>query len=171
MIKQKLGSRIVVVGVSASGKTTFSRKLALKTHLPLTLMDSIMWKPDWNYIGDEETVNKLKEVSEGSEWIIEGYISKAARTFLFDKADSIIYLDYSPIVCAWRYMQRFIKHRNNPRPEIQGCPEKFSFKFLKLVLTKGEAISLNKFLSEVKDKSKIIKLTSPRLAEAFLRNI
>lgn len=86
----KLGSKIVVVGVSAAGKSTFSRKLAQSLNLPLTLMDSIMWKPGWNYVGDEETVRKLDEASAQPEWIIEGYISKEARTFVFDRADSII---------------------------------------------------------------------------------
>ncbi len=165
-----LGKKIVVVGVSASGKSTFSRKLAESLSLPFIAMDAIMWKPGWDYIGDEATVEKLKEVSAGSEWIIEGYISKGARTFLFDRADTIIYLDYSPLTCATRYIQRWWKHRKDARPELEGSSEKFSFKFLKLVWTKGEAITLNKFLAKVKLQSKIITLHSPREAEELLKN-
>ncbi len=40
-----MGNKIVVVGISAVGKSTFSRKLAQTLNLPLTLMDTIMWKP------------------------------------------------------------------------------------------------------------------------------
>ncbi len=166
-----LGKKIVIVGVSASGKSTFSRKLAGALSLPLIPMDAIMWKPGWNYIGDEATVEKLKEVSSGSEWIIEGYISTTARTFLFERADTIIYLDYSPLTCATRYIQRWWKHRKDARPELEGSPEKFSFKFLKLVWSKGEAVSLNKFLKEVKPQSKIITLTSPNQATNFLKTL
>ena len=164
----KLGNKIVVVGVSAVGKSTFSRKLAEKLNLPLTLMDSIMWKPGWEYIGDEATVGKLDEISNNPEWIIEGYISKEARGFLFSRADTIIYLDYSPLTSSWRYIKRWWNHRVNPRPELQGSPEKFSFKFLKLVWTKGEAISLKRFLREVEPQSKIITLRSPRETKQFL---
>lgn len=164
-----LGKKIVVVGVSASGKSVLTRKLAEITKLPIIFMDSIMWNPGWNYIGDEETVKRLDEVSSKPEWIIEGYISKAARTFVFDRADSIIYLDYSPLVSSWRYIKRWFKHRNNPRPELEGSPEKFDFKFLKLVWTKGEAISLNKYLEGVQNKSKIFTLKSPRETKKFLR--
>ena len=160
--------KIVVVGVSASGKSIFSRKLAAKTKLPLTLIDSIMWNPGWNYIGDEETAKRLDQVSIGTEWIIEGYIVKEARPFVFDRADTIIYLDYSPFVSSLRYIQRWWKHRKDPRPELPGSPEKFSFKFLKLVWTKGETVSLNKFLSDNKYEGKIIKFRSPRQASNFL---
>lgn len=163
-----LGSKIVVVGVSASSKSTFARSLAQKLGLPLTLMDSVMWRPGWNYVGDEETVRQLDRVSAQPEWIIEGYISKEARTFVFERADSIIYLDYSPLTSSWRYLKRWWKHRKNPRPELEGSPEKFDFKFLKLVWTKGEAISLNRFLKEVDPQTKVMTLHSPREARKFL---
>lgn len=163
-----LGNKIVVVGVSASGKSTFTKKLAAETNLPVVFIDAIMWKPGWNYIGDEETIKRLGEESLKDKWIIEGYISKEARAFLFDRADTIIYLDYSPWVSLWRYIKRWLKHRKNARPELEGSPEKFSFKFLKLVWTKGEAISLNESLNQVSDKNKIITLRSPREASVFL---
>ena len=166
-----LGTKIVIVGVSASGKSTFARKLGNNLHLPVTFMDAIMWKSGWNYIGDEETVKKLHEVSEGNEWIIEGYISKGARTFLFDRADTIIYLDYSRITGVVRYLKRWWNHRNTPRPELEGSPDKFDWKYLKLIWNKGEAISLNKFLAEVSNQDKIIRLSSPREARGFLEGI
>lgn len=166
-----LGKKIVVVGVSAAGKSLFARRLADKLNLPVFLMDAIMWKPGWQYIGDEETVKRLQEVSAGAEWIIEGYISKNARTFIFDRADTIIYLDYSPIVASWRYLKRWWKHHSDPRPELEGSPDTFSFKFLKLVWTKGEAISLNKFLVCVEDQNKIIRITSLKETEAFLKGV
>ena len=168
---EKIGKRIVIVGVSASGKSTFARKLSEKAKLPLFLMDAIMWNPGWQYIGDAETVKKLKEIATKEEWIIEGYISKEARTFLFERADTIIYLDYPPIVATLRYLKRWWKHRKSPRPELEGSPEKFDWKFLKLVWKKGEAISLNRFLAQVQDQSKLVTFKSPKHAKAFISTI
>lgn len=168
---RNLGKKIVVVGVSASGKSSFARELGAKTNLPIIFVDSIMWKPGWNYIGDEETAKQLDKESAGSEWIIEGYITKNARAFIFERADTIIYLDYSSIVSSWRYIKRWWKHRKNPRPELEGSPEKFSFKFLKLVWTKGETWSLDKFLAQIPNQDKIIKIHSPREADALLRDL
>ena len=163
--------KILIVGVSASGKSTFARKLSDITKIPVTFMDSIMWNRGWEYIGDEKTVEKLDEVSKNSEWIIEGYITTKARTFLFDRADQIIYLDYSPFVCSLRYIKRWWKHRTNPRPELEGSPEKFDLKFLRTIWNKWEAISLDKFLAEVSDQNKIKLLKSPKEAKIFFETV
>lgn len=168
---KNIGKRILVIGVSASGKSTFARKLAEKTGLPLTNVDAFMWQPGWLYIGDEATVAKLQEIGAGEEWMIEGYIEKGARPFLFDRADIIIYLDYPRIVATMRYLKRWLKHHKNPRPELAGCPEKFDWEFMKLVWRKGETWSVNKFLSQMPSQEKVIKLTSLRATKNFLHKL
>ena len=170
-MSNQLGRKIVVVGVSASGKSTFTRELSKKLGIELILMDSIMWKPGWEYVGDDEVNKKLSEISSGPDWLIEGYITRNSRTIVFNRADSIIYLDYSPLLSGWRYVKRCWRHRKVAREELLGSPDKFSLKFLWLVLTKGEAISLNKFLDEVSDSSKIIRFTSPRQALNFINKL
>src|SRR5687768_17401917 len=105
-----VGNKIVVLGVSASGKSTFARSLAKKRFIPIVHMDSHMWKPGWNYIGDEATVALIKEASLGTFWIIEGYIEKEAREVLFDRADTLIILDYPGWLSAWRYLKRWFAH-------------------------------------------------------------
>ena len=62
-------------------------------------------------------------------------------------------------------------HRKNARPELEGSPEKFSFKFLRTVWMKCEAITLDVFLSKVDDKIKIIKLNSPKGVEDFINKL
>src|ERR1700734_3518634 len=101
-----LGKKIVVVGVSAVGKSTFTRRLAAATGLPAIFADSIMWKPGWVHLTEEEGTKELGQLSAGVEWIIEGYIPKLARPSLFARADSIIYMDYPRRVASWRYIRR-----------------------------------------------------------------
>ncbi len=165
-----LGKRILVLGVSASGKSTFAKRLREKVQLPLTRVDAFMWQPGWQYIGDEATIAKLQEIGSGEEWIIEGYIEKCVRPFLFERADSIIYLDYPRRVATLRYLKRCLKHRKNPRPELKGSPDTFDWKFMKLVWRKGEAWSVNKFLAQMPSQDKVIRLTSVKATEAFLKN-
>ncbi len=170
-METELGNKIVVLGVSASGKSTFARALAIKTQLPLIHMDAIMWKPNWEYAGDEETVRRIKEVSEQDSWIIEGYIDKTVRVDLFNKADAILYLDYPGWLSAWRYIKRCFKHRTNPRPELPGSPEKFNFNFLKIVFTKGEVYKLEKLFKEYDWDKKIIRFKSPKEAKLLLESL
>ncbi len=167
---ENIGKKIIVVGVSASGKSTFARALSEKNHLPLILMDSIMWNPGWKYVGDEETARRLDTLSSGKEWIIEGYITKEARVFVFDRADTIVYLDYPRIMGVIRYLKRWWAHRKTPRPELQGSPDHFNWEFLKLIWRKGEAVSLDKFLADVQDQRKIVRLTSLKQTKSFLQN-
>jgi len=166
-----IGNKIVVLGVSASGKSVFSRKLGEKMGLPVTYIDALMWKPGWQYIGDEETVRLINEASAKETWIIEGYIEKQARVDLFNKADTILYLDYPGWLSAWRYIKRVWKHKKNPRPELPGSPDKFSFKFLKLVYTKGEVYKLERLFKEHDWNSKIIRFRSPKEADLFLKSL
>lgn len=165
----RLGKKILVVGVSASGKSVFSRELGQRTGISVTYVDALMWKPGWNYIGDEATVKLLDEASQRSEWIIEGFIDKKAQPFMLERADTIIYLDYSSIVTVWRYIKRSWKHRKDPRPELEGSPDKFSFEFLVLIWQKKEVYWLNKSLATMSDQTKLIKLTSPKEANTFLQ--
>ncbi len=165
----KLGKKIVVLGVSASGKTTFARKLGEKTGLPVTYMDEVMWRPGWKYVGDEETTGHILTTSQGEAWIIEGYIDKNAQQALFEKADTLLYLDYSGWLSAWRYIKRWWKHRKNPRPELPDSPEKFSFEFLLRVYKKKEVYRLEKLFRTVDFSSKIIRFKSPNEATQFLK--
>ena len=166
-----LGKKIVVLGVSASGKSTFARKLAEKSHLHLVHIDEIMWKPNWQYIGDEETVERIKGESDNDSWIIEGYIDKNAQAALFDKADTLLYLDYSSWRSALRYIKRWWQHRKNPRPELPGCPEKFSFEFLLRVYKKKEVYRLEKLLQSGRWDSKLIRFKTPTGASKFLQSL
>lgn len=163
--------KIVIIGASASGKSTFARKLAAKTDLPLIHMDSIMWKPGWKYVGDDVTNQKLSEEAQKPSWIIEGYITQASRAGLFEIAEQIIYLDYSGWRIALQYFKRTIAHRRNSRPELPGSPDSFSFKFLWLVFTKGEAKDLEKLLTTRTDwGTKLVRLSSPFEANKFIES-
>lgn len=163
--------KIVVLGVSASGKTTFTRELEKKTSITATHIDATMWKPGWEYIGDEKTVAAIETASQGDSWIIEGYIVKDARVDLFNKADRILYLDYPNYLSAWRYLLRCLKHRKNARLELPGSPDKFKFKTLKLIYNKGEVWKLEKLFKEYDWNKKITRFRSPKEAEQYLQSL
>jgi len=164
-------SKIVILGVSASGKSTFARKLSAKLGIPLTHIDELMWKPNWEYVGDAETVQLIKEAAESERWIIEGYIEKDARIDLFNKADVLMYLDYPAWLPALRYIKRCWQHRKDPRPELPGCPDKFSFEFLTRVYKKKEVYRLEQLFKNGDYNAKIIRLKAPKETEAFLSEL
>lgn len=126
-----------------------------------------MWRPGWDYLGEEGTTKMLNEITLKDSWILEGYIVKPARAFVFERADTIVYLDYAPLLTAWRYIKRWLKHRKHPRHELPGSPEKFSFKFLDLAWSKGETKYVREYM-QAADPHKVIHVASPKEAKKLL---
>ena len=54
MRSARIGDRILVLGCSGSGKSTFAKRLQVCTGLPLIHLDNIWWKPDRTHISREE---------------------------------------------------------------------------------------------------------------------
>ena len=84
--------KIIVIGSPGSGKSTFARKLRDKTHLPLYYLDMIFHNPDRTTVSREKFDQRLSEILETDEWIIDGnYLrtlpprfEKCTEVFLFD---------------------------------------------------------------------------------------
>ena len=64
--------KVIVIGSPGAGKSTFSRKLSAKTHLPLHYLDMIWHRPDKTTIGREAFALELARTMQGDEWIIDG---------------------------------------------------------------------------------------------------
>ena len=91
--------------------------------------------------------------------IIDGNYNKTLKE-RFDKADLIIWLDYSTLVQLKGVLKRYFKTRNNERPEIPGCKERLDFDFIKYVATynKRKRHIIVDFLNDVpKEKVLIFK--------------
>lgn len=84
--------RVVVIGASGSGKTTFARVLALQLGLPHVEADSMYWGPNWT--PREDFGAQLQAVLAGDEWVIDGNYSNF-REIIWPRADTLIWLDFS----------------------------------------------------------------------------
>jgi len=92
------GRRILVLGCSGSGKSTFAVKLQALTGLPLYHLDNIWWKPDRTHITREDFDRELCSLLSGPEWIIDGDYSRTYETRI-RASDTVIFLDYSEETC------------------------------------------------------------------------
>lgn len=162
--------KIAIIGVSASGKSTLSRKIAEKTSLPLFHMDMLYWKEDWQAVPESEYLKAHKLIVEKPEWIVEGYIDGKMANRL-KNADLVIYLDYSGLRCAWQLTLRRIKYHKRNRPELpKEALERFKLKFFWLVLTRGEHKDIENAINIGKPLN-LKRFHSPRELKNFLKNI
>lgn len=150
--------RISIIGISGSGKSTYSRKLAEQTRLPLFHMDKLFWKGNWEGVPEPDYLLAHQKLIEQDRWIIEGYID-AKMSDRLGKSDLVIFLDYPGWLCAWWVIKRWISHRQASRPELpKEALEKLKGEFLWRVLTRKERVPLMKALQIAKPSNlRIIK--------------
>ena len=123
----------MVIGSPGSGKSTFSRKLAAITGLPLIHLDKEFWRNGWSETPREEWVNKQKYLISGDEWIVDGNYG-GTMDIRLKKADTVICFKLSREVCLLSYIKRVITNVHKVRPDMpEGCPEKFDTEFMKYI--------------------------------------
>lgn len=107
-----IGKKIIVLGCSGSGKSTFSKKLHSVTGLPLIHLDNIWWKPDRTHISREEFDRKLDAILSGDEWIIDGDYSRTYEV-RFGACDTVFFFDLSCDECLNGITERVGKERTD----------------------------------------------------------
>ena len=123
MKSTEIGNRIIVLGCSGSGKSTFARRLHACTNLPLIHLDNVWWKADRTHISREEFDHRLEKLLQGDKWIIDGDYSRTYEV-RFRSCDTIIFLDYSEEECMNGIIDRVGKSRSDiPWTEHQLDPE------------------------------------------------
>lgn len=104
--------KAMIIGCPGAGKSTFGRKLAAKTGLPLYYLDMIWHKPDRTTVTREEFDDKLEDILEKDEWIIDGNYQ---RTMLrrMDECDTVFFFDLPLDVCLSGAVERLGKVRED----------------------------------------------------------
>jgi len=108
--------KIHICGIYGSGKSTLAKILSKEFGVKSYALDDIKYEIKFSKIRDvEERIRKLKEICNLSEWITEGTWSDYAED-AFKKADIIIFMNISKILCIYRILSRYIfrvKHEDD----------------------------------------------------------
>ncbi|CAK4611165.1 hypothetical protein LEN26_017896 [Aphanomyces euteiches] len=95
--------RIIVIGVTSSGKSTLALALSRKLNVPFIDSDGLLWEPNWQKAADY--VEKMKVATESPTWALAGHARKA-RDMVFRRADVVVWLDYSLWTVFWQLVRR-----------------------------------------------------------------
>lgn len=110
--------KILIIGCGGSGKSTFARKLAEKTGLPLHYLDMIWHRPDHTTISQEEFDTKLEEILKNDSWIIDGNYQRTMPR-RFQEADTVFFFDLPVEVCLDGVTKR-IGHQRPDMPWVEN---------------------------------------------------
>jgi adenylate kinase family enzyme len=97
--------RIVVVGTSSTGKTTFASRLAKRLAVPLVELDELYWSRDWQPKSKAEFIELVERSIRKPKWIVDGNYS-LVREHIWSKATMVIWLNYSFPLAFWRGFKR-----------------------------------------------------------------
>ncbi len=165
--------RIAVIGSPGTGKTTFSKKLAVQLDLPLYHLDFYYWDDSFKYAEDRLAWRKkVAELANQHKWIIDGN-NKSTYDVRFPRADTIIYLDYSRNVSLRRAVHRRVKLNGKVRDDMPpNWKEKFSFSLLKFIWTYNtvQRPKVYELLAAQKGKN-IIILRNSQQADTYLSGL
>ena len=90
--------KVLVIGCSGAGKSTFARALRDATGLPLYYLDRLWHLPDRTHITREEFDRVLAEWLARPAWIIDGNYNRTLPMRLA-ACDTVFFLDYPTEVC------------------------------------------------------------------------
>lgn len=102
--------KVIVIGCSGAGKSTFSRKLAAKTGLALVHLDRIWHKADKTHITREAFDARLAEILRTDAWILDGDYSRTMETRLA-ACDTVFFFDLPLADCLLGVENRIGKDR------------------------------------------------------------
>jgi adenylate kinase family enzyme len=81
--------RVLVIGISGAGKSTFSQALATKTGLPLIHLDKEFWRPGWVQTPRQEWRARVSELAARERWIMDGNYDSSLDLRL-PRADTVL---------------------------------------------------------------------------------
>jgi adenylate kinase family enzyme len=120
-------NRIVVVGSSGSGKTTFARRLAAHLGVPHLEMDAVFHQHGLAHVAHQDFLPVLDEFTDQDRWIVDGnYTSHGTRDVVWPKADTTIWLDLPRRTALSRVVRRTLRRVLTREEMWPGVREPFS---------------------------------------------
>lgn len=125
--------RVLVIGIPGAGKSTFSRKLAVRTGLPLIHLDKEFWQPGWKVTPREPWRAKVAALVAREAWVMDGNYDSSLDLRL-PRADTVVWFDYPRRVALPRVLRRIAKSYGRVREDLApGCPEKVDWEFFRYI--------------------------------------
>ncbi|HTG93145.1 MAG TPA: hypothetical protein VL866_11190 [Pyrinomonadaceae bacterium] len=121
--------RVAIVGTSCSGKTTFAKELARKLNKKHVELDAINWLPGWTPRPDADFKELVEKAISEDEWIIDGNYSRV-RDLVWERATTLIWLNYSFPIVMYRALSRTLKRAVNRQVLYSGNRESLRMAFL-----------------------------------------
>ncbi|HLO14021.1 MAG TPA: hypothetical protein VK206_04270 [Anaerolineales bacterium] len=97
--------RLIVVGVTSSGKSTLAERLANCFDLNYIELDALYWEPNWQAAPLEVFRARVERATQAEKWIVAGNYH-VVRDIIWPQAEVVIWLDYPFLRVLWQLTRR-----------------------------------------------------------------
>jgi len=122
------GRRILVYGVTGSGKSTAAKHIAAQTQLPLTLADELTWAHGWVPVAEDRQRRCFAAVAAQDSWVLDTAYG-AWLDVVLPRVDLVVGLDYPRWFSLQRLFRRSVMRAIDNKPICNGNTESFRAMF------------------------------------------
>lgn len=150
-----------------------ARELGRILNLEVIHLDALYWRSGWIKTPKPEWRQAIATLIQRDSWIMDGNYGGTMDLHL-SAADTVIFLDFSNVLCLWRVIRRWWQYSGKTRPDMgSGCPEKLDWEFLQWIWnypTVNRPLILDK-LRQLAPDQQVVILRSPTAVEQFLQQL
>src|SRR3712207_144692 len=168
--------RILVYGVTGSGKTTLAAGLSELTGIGWTDVDSVTWQPGWVLHTEEEQRRRFTEICAGEEWILDSAYGSWVDLPLA-RAELVVGLDFPRRLSLGRLLRRTVVRTLDRQPICNGNVESWrqTFSSDSIVLWHFRSFSSKhaRLVAWEQDPAAppVLRLRTPQALEDWLRTV
>ena len=169
--------RIVVQGVSGSGKTRAARLLADRLGVPCIELDALNHGPNWTEATPEELRAKVAPLVAQEAWVIDGSYRGKLGTMVYDRADTVVWLDLPIRIWLTRLTRRTLRRMitgeelwNGNRERVRNLFERPNIFQWAFISHRGNRRSLAKVVGAHRN-ARLVRLRSPREVRDFVEHV
>lgn len=166
--------RIVLHGVTGSGKSSMAVRLAAVGGMPHIAVDDLMWRPGWVQLSAPDQVEAIRPLAQDPAWVMDA-LWRSTREVVLPRTDLVVALDYPRRVSLGRLLTRTV-HRLREREQIcGGNTESWRQTLSRASIVAWHFRTFERKRQEIAqwaaaaDGPPLLRFTDPRAAEAWLR--
>lgn len=115
MLTSSQDRRVIVCGISGTGKSTLARRIAAATGIDCVELDAYFHGPGWT--PRPQFAEEVTAILSGREWVVDSFGYPSVRSLLWKRATIVIWLDL-PVHEFWPRVVGRSFHRAWRREEL-----------------------------------------------------
>ena len=165
--------RILVYGVTGSGKTWLAERISAATGIPWHSIDDLTWEPGWVPVPEYEQRRRVEQICTEQRWIVDTAYG-AWLDLALERTELVVALDFPRWLSLSRLLRRSVARALDGRPICNGNLETFRH------LLSRDSIVVWHFRSFARKRARmraweidpaaptVLRFTSPRQVERWL---